>query len=191
MCEALGGNEPVTHKVWPGIASSARILTLVVDESFSTFKELKPMNIRRIAVVLFSVALFLGLISQIGAESPKTEIRGAAILDHPCGKVAVKHMGLVHDGKLEEAGKLGTREMQDQWNAMPAKDREMMTSMMKEMSKPAEQFAAEIKAGGVLVVEGAKATLTVKQEHKDANGSLTDTLTQSYAIDGANCRITR
>lgn len=149
------------------------------------------MNIRRIAVVLFSFALFFGLFRHAGAEPQKTAIRGAAILDHPCGKVAVKHMGLIHDGKLEEAGKLGTREMQDQWKALPAKDREMMTSMMKEMSKPAEQFAAEIKAGGVLVVEGKKATLTVKQEQKDANGSVTDTLSQSYVLDGATCLITR
>jgi hypothetical protein len=149
------------------------------------------MNTLRMPAVLFCVALTLPLFSQARAESPKTEIQGAAILDHACGKVAVKHMGLVHAGKIEEAGKLGTKEMQEQWKALPAKDREMMTEMMKEMSKPEEQFAAEIKSGGLLVIEGNKATLTVKQEHKDANGSVTDTLTQSYVLDGATCRITR
>jgi hypothetical protein len=149
------------------------------------------MKTRRISAVLLSVALSFSLLGHARAESPKTEIQGAAILDHACGKVAVKHMGLVHAGKMEEAGKLGTKEMQDQWQALPAKDREMMTEMMKEMSKPEEQFAAEIKAGGLLVIEGNKATLTVKQEHKDANGTVTDTLTQSYVIDGAVCRISR
>jgi hypothetical protein len=129
--------------------------------------------------------------SQAGAEPPKTEIHGAAILDHACGKVAVKHMGLVHAGKFEEAGKLGTQEMQDQWKAMPAKDRTMMAEMMKEMSKTEEQLAADIKAGGNLVIEGNKATLTIKQEHKDANGTVTDTLTQSYRLEGAVCRISR
>src|ERR1700681_956720 len=112
------------------------------------------MHTRRMAAFLFSVVLSFGLFSQAWAEPPKTEIQGAAILDHACGKVAVKHMGLVHAGKFEEASKLGTKEMQEQWKALPAKDREMMTEMMKEMSKPEEQFAAEIKSGGLLVVEG-------------------------------------
>lgn len=147
------------------------------------------MNIRQI--LLLTIALFFVQISRAGAESPKTEIHGAAILDHACGKVAVKHMGLVHAGKMEEAGKLGTQEMQDQWKAMPAKDRAMMAEMMKEMSKTEEQFAADIKAGGSLVIEGNKATLTIKQERKDANGTVTDTLTQSYKLDGAVCRISR
>ena len=151
----------------------------------------QPMNTRRISAALLSVVLSCALVSQARAESPKTEIKGAAILNHACGKVAVKHMGLVHAGKIEEASKLGTQEMQDQWKAMPAKDREMMSGMMKEMSQPEAQFAAEIKAGGLLVIEGNKATLTVKQEHKDANGSVSDTLTQSYVLDGATCLITR
>jgi len=147
------------------------------------------MNIRQI--LLLTIALFFVQISRAGAESPKTEIHGAAILDHACGKVAVKHMGLVHAGKMEEAGKLGTQEMQDQWKAMPAKDRAMMAEMMKEMSKTAEQLTADIRAGGSLVIEGNKATLTIKQERKDANGTVTDTLTQSYKLDGAVCRISR
>ena len=147
------------------------------------------MNIRQALFLVF--ALVFVHFSPAWAEPPKTEIHGAAILDHPCGKVAVKHMGLVHAGKMEEAGKLGTQEMQDQWKAMPAKDRAMMTEMMKEMSKTEEQFAADIKAGGSLVIEGSKATLTIKQEHKDANGTVADTLTQSYRLDGAVCRISR
>jgi len=131
------------------------------------------------------------MLGQARAESPKTEIQGAAILDHPCGKVAVKHMGLVHAGKLEEAAKLGTQEMQDGWKALPADDRKMMTEMMKATSKSGEQFSAEIKAGGLLVVEGKSATLTVKQDHKDANGTSSETLTQRYVLDGATCRISR
>jgi hypothetical protein len=149
------------------------------------------MSTRQMSLVSLSVVLSLSLLGQAMAEPPKTEIQGAAILDHPCGKVAVKHMGLVHAGKIEEAGKLGTKEMQDQWKSLPAKDREMMTEMMKEMSKTEEEFAAEIKAGGLLVVEGYRATLTVKEEHKDANGTVSSTLTQNYLLDGAACRIAR
>jgi hypothetical protein len=149
------------------------------------------MHVRRLSVVLLGLCLFLTLAGRSHGAAAKVEIKGAAILDHACGKVAVKHMGLVHAGKMDEATKLGSKEMQEQWNAMPAADRTMMSGMMKETSKTAAQLSADIKSGGLLVVEGNKAALTVKQEHKDANGTSTETWTQSYVIDGANCWITR
>lgn len=148
------------------------------------------MSTRRTLSVLLSLVPFLALLGSAQA-SPKTEIKGAAILDHPCGKVAVKHMTLVHAGKIEEATKLGTREMQEQWKALPAKDRNMMSGMMKEMSEPEAQFTGEIKAGGLLTVDGTSAVLTVKKEHKDANGTTSDTLTQNYVLDKGTCWITR
>src|SRR3954447_22529263 len=150
------------------------------------------MSSCRKSAVLLSVLLSLLPLSLAGAaEAPKTEIKGAAILDHPCGKAAVKQMGLIHAGKFEEANKLTTKEMQDQWKAMPAKDREMMTGMMKEISKSEADFAKDIKASGTLTVDGDHATLTLEQEHKDANGSSTDTMTQNYVIDGNKCLISR
>ena len=143
----------------------------------------------------FAVALCILVVLALfgrarAADTPKTEIKGAAILEHPCGKVAVKHMGLVHAGKIDEASKLGTPEMQDEWKALPEKDRTMMTDMMKEMSKPEAQFAADIKAGGLLVVDGKSATLTVEQHSKDANGTSSEKLTQNYVLDGGKCLIT-
>ena len=81
-----------------------------------------------------------------GVASAKSEIKGAAILDNACGKVAVKQMGLVHAGNMDEANKLSTKEMQEQWKTMPAKDRTMMSGMMKEMSQTEAQYAADIKA---------------------------------------------
>lgn len=151
------------------------------------------MTNRRLFAVLLSAVLLLTLAVRVQAhaEGSKQEIKGAAILDHPCGKVAVKHMGLVHAGKMEEATKLGTPEMQEEWKKMPAEDRKMMSGMMKEMSKTEAQFSADIKANGLLVVEGDTATLTVKQEHKDANGTSTETMTQKYKIDGKTCLISR
>jgi hypothetical protein len=143
------------------------------------------MNVRRFSalpVVLFAIA---------GAASAATEIKGAAILDTACGKVAVKQMGLAHAGNIEEANKLSTKEMQDQWKAMPAKDKAMMSGMMKEMSQTEAQYAADIKANGLLVVDGPGATLTVKKTTKDKNGSSTETITQKFKIDGAQCLITR
>jgi hypothetical protein len=124
------------------------------------------------------------------AFAAATTIKGAAILDNPCGKVSVKQMGLVHAGKMDDANKLTTKEMQDQWKAMPAKDRTMMTGMMKDMSQTEEQYAADIKANGTLEVDGANAKLTVKKTTKDANGTSTSTMTQDFKMDGGTCLIT-
>ena len=120
-----------------------------------------------------------------------SEVKGAAILDHPCGKVSVKQMGLVHAGKMDEANQLTTKEMQEQWKAMPAKDRTMMGGMMKDMSQTEAAYSAAIKANGVLVVDGANATLTVKKTTADKSGSSTETTTQKFKIDGNQCLITR
>jgi len=146
------------------------------------------MNRRHTAVCAIAAPL---LFCAAGALAAKNEVKGAAILETPCGKTSVKQMGLVHAGNMEEANKLTTKEMQDQWKAMPAKDRTMMTGMMKDMSQTEQAYAADIKASGVMVVDGPGATLTVKKTVKDANGSSTTTMTQNFKIDGAQCMITR
>ena len=125
------------------------------------------------------------------AASAASEIKGGAILDHPCGKVAVKQMGLLHAGKFDEANKLSTKEMQDKWKAMPAKDRSMMSDMAKEMSETEQQFTAEIKTNGLLVVDGQVATLTVRKTTKDANGTSTSTTKQEFRLNGGECLVSR
>jgi mannose/fructose/N-acetylgalactosamine-specific phosphotransferase system component IIB len=148
------------------------------------------MKLHRFSVIVISAALLFILYGPEAAAA-KTEIKGAAILEHPCGKVAVKQMGLVHAGNMDEANKLSTKEMQDQWKTMPAKDRTMMSGMMKEMSQTEAQYAADIKANGVLVVDDKAATLTVKKTPKDKNGTSTETITQNFKIDGGQCLISR
>lgn len=123
------------------------------------------------------------------AAQAKSELKGAAILDHPCGKVAVKQMGLTHAGNFDEANKLTTKEMQEQWKSMPAKDRTMMSGMAKEMSETEEQYSADIKSNGVLVIDGQDATLTVQKKTKDANGTSTSTTTQKFKLEGGQCLI--
>jgi uncharacterized protein YceK len=147
------------------------------------------MNKGRFSALLLTALLPFALGG--AAEAAKSELKGAAILDHACGKVAVKHMGLVNAGKVDEANLLSTKEMQDMWKKMPAKDRTMMLGMMKEMSITSEKYAADIKAHGVLVVDGSSATLTLTETTKGANGSNTSTTTQNFKIDGAQCLITR
>jgi hypothetical protein len=125
------------------------------------------------------------------SQTKSQTLKGAAILEHPCGKVAVTQMGLVHAGNMDAAMKLSTKEMQDQWKAMPATDRTMMSGMMKEMSQTEAQFAADIKASGLLVVDGQAATLTLKTTTTDANGTSTSTTKQSFKLDGGQCLISR
>lgn len=145
---------------------------------------------RRLALsVCFAVMPLFWLTPAVASET--TELRGKAILEHACGKVAVRHMGLVHAGKMEEAVALGTAEMVEQWKAMPAEDRQMMSEMMKEMSQTEEEYAAEIEAHGLLVVEGSAAKLTVEKKTEDETGTSTETMTQRYAIDDSGCRISR
>jgi len=146
------------------------------------------MERRRLSALVVSAALPCILCGPAGATSA---IKGAAILEHPCGKVAVKQMGLLHAGKFEKANKLTTKEMQDQWKAMPAKDRAMMSAMSREMSQTEEQYAAEIKVNGVLVVDGASAKLTVTKTTKDANGSSKSTTTQAFQLNGSECLVSR
>jgi hypothetical protein len=149
------------------------------------------MKEHRLSALVISNVMPLILAGLAGVAFAKSEIKGAAILDTACGKVAVKQMGLVHDGKMDEANMLSTKEMQEQWKAMPAKDRTMMSGMMKDTSQTSDQYAAAIKANGVLVVDGAAATLTVKKTTKDKNGTSSETITQNFKIDGAQCLISR
>jgi pyruvate carboxylase len=123
-------------------------------------------------------------------ELPQEQDRREKLLKF-CGKVAVKQVAFIHDGKFDEANKLSTKEMQDQWKAMPAKDKTEMSGLAKAMSPTQEQFTAQVKAGGVLVVDAGSATLTTKTTTKDANGSSTETTTQKFKLDGGECLVSR
>ena len=92
----------------------------------------------------------------------KSELKGQAILDHPCGKVSVKQMGLAHDGKMEEANKLTTKKMQEHWKSKPAKAKAMMSGKMKEMSQAESAYPAYIKANVDMIDAGLTAPRTVK-----------------------------
>lgn len=117
-------------------------------------------------------------------------IKGAAILDHPCGKTAAKQMGYLHEGKVDDANRLSTKALQAQWQAMPANDRTMMAEMSKKMSPSAAEYSDAIRKNGVLTLEGNTAVLEVAQTKRDANGSSTSTMTQKLAMEGGQCLVT-
>src|SRR5436190_19675993 len=99
------------------------------------------MKEHRLFAFVISSAVPVLLSGFAGVAFAKSEIKGAAILDNPCGKVAVKQMGLVHAGKMDDANTLATKEMQEQWKAMPGKDRTMMSGRMKATSQTSDPYA--------------------------------------------------
>jgi hypothetical protein len=143
------------------------------------------MSARAVSASL-SLAVGLALAAPALAAS---EIKGKAILDHPCGKTALKHMGLVNAGKMAEAMKLGSPEMIAKWEALPADERGMVSEMMQALSKTEAEFAGEIEAHGVLTVDGKSAKLVVEKKTTDASGTSTETHTQDFAFDGKTCLI--
>jgi hypothetical protein len=152
-------------------------------------KEKTSMQRNRYRVLAVALAVALaGFASTLWAA---TELTGAAILEHPCGKASVRQMGLVHAGKMQEANQLTTAELQEQWTGMSEQDRTMMSGMMKEMSQTEAAYAAAIKANGVLAIDGGNAKLTVKKTTADKSGSSTETVTQNFKIDGNQCLISR
>lgn len=64
------------------------------------------MNLSLPLFLLAGVALGVAMLGSLAVASA-SEIKGAGVLQHPCGKVAIRHMGLVHQGKVEEAVKQG------------------------------------------------------------------------------------
>ena len=139
--------------------------------------------------VAAAVALLAALVAAAAGAQEKTEVRGAAILDHPCGKTALRHMGLLHAGKYEEAWALATPQVREHWDAMPEGQRKAIFRALRDMSEAEGEFSAEIQRLGVLVVEGDAATLTVEKTTKTENGSMTETLSQRFVLDGGACLI--
>lgn len=137
-----------------------------------------------VATLAISASLTLAALPAAAAE-----LRGAAILEHPCGQTAVLHMALVHAGKMEEAVRLGTPAMQQKWSDLPAEDRDMMSEMMQAMSQSEEEFRAAIRDHGVMTLDGQAAHLVIEIRHQDENGTSTETTRQHFAVEGASCRI--
>lgn len=127
----------------------------------------------------------------LAAPVAAAELRGAAILRHPCGNVALRYMELVHAGRFEEAIQLGTSAMRSEWLAIPAAERGFMQELMKLMAQDPTAYAADLEAHGLLEVNGNTATLTVSKPYRMEGGRGTETLTQRFLIEGNACAITR
>jgi len=108
------------------------------------------MKAHRLSALVFGSAVSVVLGGLAGVASAKSEVKGAAILDTACGKVAVKQMGLVHQGKMDEANMLTTKEMQEQWTKMGI-DRadESPEQFAAWLAKESDKWAAIIRANNI------------------------------------------
>ncbi|MBL8113379.1 MAG: hypothetical protein JNK60_10870 [Acidobacteria bacterium] len=110
-----------------------------------------------------AVVVALALVSPVAAQEART-IQGAAILDHPAGKLAVQTAELFHAGKIDEGIKLRTKAEQADWKKAPAGDRAEMSARMKQRAPEPKAFADAIRKGGVLKVRADGADLMVPME---------------------------
>jgi hypothetical protein len=133
---------------------------------------------------------FLVLLAS-SAATAATEIKGADILAHPCGKVGVKQIGLLKQGKMDEANALTTPELRQQWEKAPAAEKAAVGALSKAMAPTEAEYAASIRSHGVLTINGTAATLKVEKKTSSGAGSSTSTTSQSFRINGATCEVDR
>lgn len=139
----------------------------------------------------FGLALLALVTLALPAVAETSELKGAALLDHPATQAAIKNMSLMHAGKVDEAVKMGTKAMQAQWHALPDEDRKMMSEMMTAFAVADEEFRADLEKFGVLSIDGDRATLTIKKETKDETGSGSQTTTLRLQKEDGEWRMTR
>ena len=53
----------------------------------------------------------------------ETRIEGIDILNHPVGKLALQYLDLVHAGRIEDAKKLATADVQAKWKNEPSREK--------------------------------------------------------------------
>ena len=138
---------------------------------------------------VLTLVISLAIISS-PALAQSTVIRGAPILDHAIGKLALASMALQFGGKFEESLKLADREFNDYYAALPADRKTRMAATMKQAALPEPKFRENIQKLGVLMIEGGKATLTMK-ETVDVGGGIKTTsgLEQRFTLEGGMWKV--
>ena len=115
------------------------------------------------------------------AAIPKSErIAGAAILAHPIGALAVRYATALH-AKAGDVAALSSRAAQARLRSMPKAERTESDAFVRKMVPPATAIEAAIRNGGLLIVEGSKATLNLvrHESEKSGDGTVTSSSTTS------------
>lgn len=130
----------------------------------------------RRSILALAAALLVLSVSPVSAE--ETRIKGAEIMKHPIGPLAVQYVDLVQAGRMEDAVKLSYAKAQAEWTKYPG-ERASYTNFMKKMMPSKSDLDASLKSSAILIVDGNKATLNViKMEQQSGSpGSVTGTST--------------
>ena len=106
--------------------------------------------------------MFLAERGAAGAPPPATRVEGAALGSHPAVNVVLQYADLVHAGKIEEAiGTLGSTQAQAKWKAYPASEKKESAAFRRRVIPTRAAIAKALQSGGVLLIEGDRATLNV------------------------------
>jgi hypothetical protein len=173
------------HEVLSGVGVQAALIlndqqTVTYLETSAGFVTLLTTGLTRPQVVAVAKAIAQAPVPSAAAApqgGPSVEVRveGAAIMTHPVGKLAVEFARLLHAGKTAERLALSSQGARDRRQAMPASEQRESDAYVAKTIPAAAALEAAIRAGGVLLVNGAKATLNVtsSESRKNADGSVT------------------
>lgn len=132
---------------------------------------------------------------------PASQVRveGEDLLAHPVWPIALEYLDLVHAGRIEEAKRLATPEVQEKWATEPASEKaESLAFLRKNLPTRAEATEA-LKGGGdarvVLIVEDDElATLNVirTERRQQAPGQMSvssTTMAIAFAKEGGTWKL--
>jgi len=105
-------------------------------------------------------AIVIGGAAMASAQDP-VEVKGAAILEHPVGRLAIQAAELMSAGKIDQAVALGTKEDQSEWKKSPADEKEHKAALWKERAPAPAAYRDAIRKAGVLTIGGPMAKLAV------------------------------
>ncbi len=141
----------------------------------------------RLGISLATLAVVACLVAATIAAP--TVIKGAAILDHPIGKLAVENNALLWSGKFEESLKKSNKEYNDYYAALPADRKAKMAANYKSAAEPDAKFKAGIQKLGVLTIDGDAATLTVKETTSVGGMNLTSGREMRFTQEGGQWKV--
>ena len=139
--------------------------------------------------------MFLPANDAPAAPTSESRVEGADLAKHPAVDVVLQYADLVHAGKMDEAiAKLGSTDAQDRWKALPASEKKESAAFRKRITPPRAELARAIAAGGLLLVDGATATLnviTVEAATAQKSTGSSTTLAIPLALDKGQWKIAR
>lgn len=129
----------------------------------------------------------------------QTRLENADILAHPVGPLALEYLDLVHAGKLDEAKKLATADVQARWQREPASEKAESLAFLRRNLPTSATVAGAFKDGGdlrgvLIIEEDARATLNLIRSERQEQGPgqftvSSTTTTIAFAKEGGEWKL--